>query len=458
MTLRRMLGLLALGCGGAEAESVPVLDFETQPSCPAADATCLNAGTTTLDIDGVRVIHKPLPGHPLVSFRLAFDAPTGSGRQRWAETLALSMFDLGGPRGLAPSDWDAELVRLGASVGAGNGFDYGSIGGTAPVVNWRELWDLVILGIAQYRNYDYELDNRRGVYDLGIQSELDDPDSAASIDAWSRLFQGHAYNYQREYLDALAALSSIDIDAAWGALSAGDRWLVSVVGDVGVDEITAAIQEARGWVARTGPGLVFQPDLRVVPPAPPPVRVLDYPEAPTWYIVGYFEGPGGNSPDFAPLELGLTVLDQRLFDEVRDARGLAYTTGAGLVFYRQSYGRVWITSESPLDALAVSRDILTDLKTTGPTEAELESARSALVTRLLASNDTPSSIALTLADWELTAGTREALDDYLAALDQATPSEVAGVLAGYLRDVRIAAAGGGSPLAESDLETWFVSP
>jgi predicted Zn-dependent peptidase len=456
--LRRALGLLALGCGGAEAESVPVLDFETRPTCPAADATCLNAGTTTLDVEGVRVIYKPLPGHPLVSFRLAFDAPIGSGRQRWAETLALSMFDRGGPRGLAPSDWDSELTRLGASVGAGNGFDYGSIGATAPVVNWRELWDLVIQGIAQYRNYDFELENHRGIFDRDFQSELDDPDSAASIDAWSRLFQGHAYNYQREYLDALADLSSLDIDVAWSELSESGRWLVSVVGDLGVDEITAAVEDARGRLARSGPGLVFQTDLRAAPPAPPPVRVLDYPEAPTWYVVGYFEGPGSSSPDLAPLELGLTVLDQRLFDEVRDARGLAYTTGASLSSYRQSFGRVWITSEAPLEALAVSRQILSDLKVMGPTEGELEAARSALITRLLASNDTPSSIAATLADWELTTGAREALDDYLVSLEQATPTTVASVLDGYLRGVRITAAGGGSPLTESDLESWFVSP
>ena len=148
------------------------------------------------------------------------------------------------------------------------------------------------------------------------------------------------------------------------------------------------------------------------------------------------------------------MLDRRLFEQVRDALGLAYTTGASLSFYRESFGSVWITSEAPLEALSVSRQVLADLKATGPTEAELAAARRSLTTELLSRSDTPSGIASTLADWELTAGSREALDDYLAALERATPAGVASLLDAYLRDVAVAAAGGGSPLSILDLENW----
>ena len=447
-----------LACG--DAESFLVLDFDTQPTCAAADATCINAGTSTLVVQGMRVIHKPVPGHPLVSFRLSFDAPRGSSsRQRWAETLALSMYELGGPRRfINPSDWDTELVRLAGAVSTGNGLDYGSISATAPVFSWRELWDLVIQGIADYRNYPWELENRRGVFGRGFSSERDDPSAAASIDAWSRLFQGQGYNYQREYQETLAAISNDDIDDAWRTLSASDRWLVTVVGDVSADDIAAALEEARPALPQQGTSPRFAPDVVPVLPPSPHVRLLPYPDAPTWYVVGYFKGPSGSSPDLAPLELGLSVLDRRLFEEVRDVRGLAYTTGARLSFYREGFGSVWLTSESPREALSVARRVLFDLKATGPSEAELAAARSSLVTGLLTSNDTPSGMAATLADWELTAGAREALDDYLVAMDAATPAGVASVLEAYLRDIEIAAAGGGSELSEQDLESWFVAP
>lgn len=451
-----LLALAASGCG--EAETVLVLDFETQPSCAAADATCINAGTTTRTVEGLRVIHKPLPGHPLVSFRLTFDAPIGSSSQRWAETLALGMYEQGGPRGMSPAAWDTELLRLGAAVSAGNGLDYGWISGNVPAANWRELWDLVIQGIADHRNYPSELENRRGIYERGLLSERDDPEGAASIDAWSRLFLGHDYNYQREHQDNLAAITSVDIDGAWSALSASDRWLVALVGDVSAAELDAALSDARASLAGAGPPRSFAPDPVSMPAPSFHTRVLPYPEAPTWHVVAFFEGPSGSSPDLGPLELGLSVLDRRLFSEVRDVRGLAYTTGADLSFYRASFGNVWITTEAPSEALALARQIMIDLKAAGPSEAELAAARSSLSTQLLTRNDTPSGMASTLADWELTAGSREALDDYLAAIAAATPAGVASVLDAYLRDVEIAAAGGGSELTTEELETWFVAP
>ncbi|HTV24241.1 MAG TPA: insulinase family protein, partial [Polyangiaceae bacterium] len=449
---------LALGCGGAEAEPPPTLEFETQPSCAAADASCLNADTTTLDVDGVRVIHKRLPGHPLVAFRIGFDAPAGSSYQRWAETLAFTLYEFGGPSWMSAAEWDAEQLRLGANVNASNGLDYGTISASVPAANWLEMWALTIEGISAHRNYTWELANMLDVYRRSFESERDDPDAAASIDAWSRLFDAQPYNYQREHAEVLTLMSTLDIDGAWDTLSAGERWLVTVVGDVSVDEVRSAVSNGLGRVGLHSPTWLFGPDAAPEPANIPSIRVLAYPEAPTWYIRGFFKGPSGSSPDFAALQLGVKVLDQRLFQEVRDVRGLAYTTGASLSFYRESFGSVWITSESPLEALEVSRSVLADLKAQGPTEAELAAARRSLLTELLSDSDTPSGIASTLADWELTAGSREALDDYLAGLEQTTPQQVASVLDTYLRNEQIAAAGGGSELSILDLQGWLVSP
>jgi predicted Zn-dependent peptidase len=166
-------------------------------------------------------------------------------------------------------------------------------------------------------------------------------------------------------------------------------------------------------------------------------------------------GLGYASPEYAALDLGLSVLDRRLFEEIRDVRGLAYTTGASLSFHRASVGRLWITSDKPLEALPVARQIIAALETAGPSEDELAAARRGRVSELLSSNDTPSGITATLADWELTAGSRGALDAYLIALEQTTPSEVAAVLATYLRDAKTAAAGAGSDLREADLVDLF---
>jgi predicted Zn-dependent peptidase len=233
---------------------------------------------------------------------------------------------------------------------------------------------------------------------------------------------------------------------------------ITLVGDVEPAELQAAVRQAADAFAARESNATFLSDAAVAADSQPAIRVLSYPDAPTWNIVSYFKGPNAESPDYAALDLGLSVLDRRLFEEVRDVRGLAYTTGASLSFYREAFGNLWITSDAPLEALPIAQQIIASLESIGPSEAELAAARSGKVSQLLSSNDTPSGIASTLADWELTAGSRIALDDYLLTLEQTTPAQVATALAAYLRDAKTAAAGGGSELGERDLEGLFVVP
>src|SRR5262245_51887718 len=84
--------LLGSGCAGADEVDVE-LSFETHPLCTAADTSCLNAGTETLVAEGIPVIYKRLPGHPLVALQVAFDARIDSSRQGWAESFALDLVE-----------------------------------------------------------------------------------------------------------------------------------------------------------------------------------------------------------------------------------------------------------------------------------------------------------------------------------------------------------------------------
>jgi predicted Zn-dependent peptidase len=151
------------------------------------------------------------------------------------------------------------------------------------------------------------------------------------------------------------------------------------------------------------------------------------------------------------------VLDQRLFSEVRDLRGLAYSTGAGLAFTRQSYGRIWLTTESPLEALPVVRSVVADLKSKGPDERELETARAALRTEILVDSTTVAGQASLLSDWTMTAGSRQAVDDMLASLDSVSAADLSAALS-YLDGAKTTAAGPGGALSVTDLTSLFATP
>jgi len=453
------IGVLA-GCAGglfacSKDDGPPTLELDTEVRCEDA-VSCISAGVEEYEIDGVRVLHERLPGHPLLAMELSFPSENLSGTQVWAESLAFTLFNRSGSQRFNSATWDAELLRLGANVTATLGFDYSHIDLLAPLPSWRAVWDLVVESVSHPNLSDYEMDFYRKQAQRRFLSELDDPEAAARIDAFSRQFRGDAYNLARDSQAALAAVSQPDLVLAWYDLFERRRLLVTVVGDVDRAALDSAVRSLASVLHPNAPPSFAKQASS--PTVQPEVAVLPYADSPTWYIDSYFRGPAGYSADYAAFCLGLEVLDQRMFREVRDVRGLAYTTGASASVYRNSYGRLWVTSESPREALPIIRQIIADLQTVGPSQDDLVGASARLRTALYGYADDPAGLARFLTDWALTAGAGTAIEDYLNALDQTSPGQVAATLSAYLRGVKTAAAGSGGELSMTDLSTLFVRP
>ena len=455
-----LLGSLSsLGCG--DAQQTLYLPFDTQPSCSEPPFACFNANAATLDAGGVKLIYKRIAGHPTVALSVLIDrdpvdAPPRSALQYWSETFALNMMFRSGRYQDGSSRWPALWDRLGASFsGSGSSEDYTALSVEVPLPNWQEAWQLLAGAIEQPYANDYELDFEKSRIGRAYQVELDDPESAADIIAWSRLFEHNARNLGRETQAQMTQASVATVRAAWNLLRARPRLLAVVVGDVAAEDAVAAVSESvSGW-ASVSSNATFPADPTPSLPHDSDVSILKYPDSPTWHISSYFAGPRADSPDYAPLALGLRVLDQRLFAQVRDERGLAYTLSSGLVFARQTYGGLSLSTEKPLDALPLVAQIIRELKTSGPRPDELDTEREQLRTSFLSSATTPMGQAGLLASWELSAGDRQGLDALLAELDSITPAEVSTALASYLTAAKSAAAGPGDSVTADSLRALF---
>jgi predicted Zn-dependent peptidase len=460
-SLAVLLGCLSVACGADERSATPK-ELELHPTelCAEPSGACLNVGAESFDVAGVPVIYKRIPGQPMVALQLSIDAGGISGAQQWTETLALGLMGAGGSSIIGLVDWPRQLLHLGAAVSAdGHRLDYSIIAGQAPLPHWRELWRLLNTALQRPYSDPTNLENLRAFFLRGYESEQDDPESAADTDAWSRAFHGQSYNLPRESQDALKQIDLATLRQSWAGLRDTTRWLVTLVGDLDRAEVEQAVRELTDGVVRSGS---THRTSDAAPPAVDPARVpevvmLPYPASPTWHIVSYFPGPAANASDYAALELALRVLDERLFSEVRDLRGLAYTTGARLVFTRQTYGRFWLTTESPREALPIVRSIVADLKANGPDERELETARAALRTEILVDSSTAAGQASLLSDWAMTAGSRQGVDDLLGSLDSVSAADLSAALS-YLDGAKTTAAGSGGGLNTNDLTSLFVTP
>jgi predicted Zn-dependent peptidase len=147
-------------------------------------------------------------------------------------------------------------------------------------------------------------------------------------------------------------------------------------------------------------------------------------------------------------------MGSRLFDEIREQRGLAYSVSA----FPHAYSDVPILQLSAglesgkcVEAYQRMRDIVTELRADGPTVSEVERARAfAAGARTIAFENT-GAVARYAAQQTIVYGSDDVdPDSSIALLDQVTYDEVREIAAGVPEELSIACVG---PHTVEELET-----
>jgi predicted Zn-dependent peptidase len=439
---------LSLGACSGEPDSSPVVGLDVAGAC-ADQEVCLSAGAKAATVEGVRVLHRRIGGAPTVAIRVVFELGNRGAEQYWAETLALALLSLNGPRSYENGDWRGALAALGASFQVSPyGSDSASVAVNVPAPLWKEAASLLTEAVRDPS--DASLAWQVGSIENSYLTELDDPDAAASIHSWSLLFEGHRYD--RDHA-SLAALDSIDeslVARAWAGLRTRHRMRLVVVGDVSWDDAAGVASVLARAVHEGEPE--FEPaPADEAPPERDTASVYDYPDAPAWHVVARFRGPALDAASYPALAAGLAVLDERLWIEVRERRGLAYTVGASAGMSAESLGTLWFSTSDAAQTIPVVHDTLAGLLADGPSADELAAAVESLRSRTLSGATTAAGIAGWLGAWDVWTGQVADADAYLTALAALTPRQAHEALQMYLRNFQIVAAGAGQPLDEAAL-------
>jgi zinc protease len=223
-----------------------------------------------------------------------------------------------------------------------------------------------------------------------------------SGEAWNaRAFKGHAYaNPVRGTLAGLETLDRDTVAAMATKLLVRGSLRISIVGSITAASAAAMVDEVFGDLPAGG-------DLTPVMPATvaglgeTEIIDLDIPQSTI-----RFGMPGLllKDPDYVPAVvlnhiLGGGSFTSRLWQEVREKRGLAYSVNSSLYPYRQSgifYGGTATKNERAREALDVIREEIARMAATGPTEEELDKAKRYLVGSYALRFDTSTKIAAQL--------------------------------------------------------------
>ena len=388
-------------CRAALAVLVAVLAW-----LPAAGAGAIDIKEVTTPL-GIKAWLVEDKSAPVMALSFSFAGGTASdpaGQSGVTSLMAALLTDGAGPL-------DAQAFRrrqedVAASLGFGASLD--RLSGTLRVlsINRNEGFELLRLALTQPRFDPDMVEQRRAQTIAQINQSEQRPQSVAGRTLMATLFAGHPYAADPEGTrDDLKTLTPALLKRRAAALMLRSGLIVSAVGDIGEAELARQLDRAFGsLVVGTVPPLPpeWKPPVKprtiiVERPVPQSTAIMALPgiarDDPDWYaavVMNHVLGGGGQQ--------------SRLFNEVRDKRGLAYGVSTALRTYKRAALMVISTAsanERVAEAIRVIRAEFVRLRTEGVTEQELADAKTYLNGALALSLDSSGSVASLLQSLQI---------------------------------------------------------
>ncbi|MEM7463663.1 MAG: pitrilysin family protein [Pseudomonadota bacterium] len=329
------------------------------------------------------------------------------GKEGMASLLS-TLFDEGaGP--YDSKDFQARLEKLGVSLRYNDSRDSFRVSLRTLKSDLDNAVDMMRLSLTDLHFEEDSISRMREALKARIVRRENNPSTKAGEALRLSLFGEHPYaRSSRGTIEGLSAISRDDLVAHFKRLFAKDNLTVAVVGAVNAAETEEMLEKIFGVLPETADlkavdkvDVKFGEDIRIDENLPQSTITLALP------------GVARKDPEFFAAYLMNQILgggtfSSRLYDEIREKRGLAYSVYSSLTNYDNasflSLGSR-TKAERAGETLSIMRSEIERMATEGPTAEELESAKKYVIGSYAINNlDTTSKIArvlVTLQEEEL---------------------------------------------------------
>jgi predicted Zn-dependent peptidase len=390
--------------------------------------------TSSTLANGLPLHRVALDGTRAVTILVAFDAgarterPEENGMAHFLEHLVFK----GGEKYPHYSDVNDAAERLGGSLNAYTSHDLVAFHITVRAESAMEAIDLLTDFAGRPHIDADELDRERGVVIQEIQRYKDEPSSVAEqlIDraAFGEHPLGRPVLGPEEHLRTFTRDAIVAFRQRRWAGARGGAFIVGNLEHVSADGATDELFERFPMLPEPEP---FEP----APPFSPEVIVEERDTNQSHLRMSYRPQIDVTSPsERAALAIYAMLLggsmSSRLFDEIREQRGLAYSVygvshaHADVPLLQLGAG---LDSTKCVEAYRRMREIVGELRDDGPTVAEVERARAYAAGRRVLAFENTNAVARYAATQTIVYGEPIDPDGAIAALDAVTLDEVAAV-------------------------------
>jgi len=404
--------------------------------------------TSTVETNELPIHRIALPGTRALTVLVAFDAgarnerPEENGMAHFLEHLVFK----GGEKYPHYSDVNETAERLGGVLNAYTSHDLVAFHITVRAESAPAAIDLLSDFVGRPRIDPEELDRERGVVIQEINRAFDQPSMVAEYLIDRAAFGDHPLGRTVLGLEEnLRGFTREGIVAFRERRWAGARGSAFLVGNLEHLPGEEVLQELFGRF----PALP-DPDPYEPAPAFAPEKLVEQRETNQSHLRMIYrpQVAVGDVRQRAALSIYSTLLGgsmgSRLFDEIREKRGLCYSVYA----LNHAFADVPILqlgsgleSSKCIEAYTRMREIVDELREEGPTEEEVQRARAYAAGRLVLSFENTNAVARYAANQQIVFGESIDPDEAIAALDAVTFEEVREVSAGVADNLAVACVG-----------------
>lgn len=349
---------------------------------------------------GSRVYFVHTDSLPMADIQVVFDAGSArDGEQFGLSALTTNLLDTGA------GQWNAEEIAqrfesVGANFGASSSIDNANI--TLRTLTDKPLFDKaietlhVILSKPNFAANDFAREKNRTLSALKQREES--PAELAHTMFYKAIYGEHPYAHPNlGFLNTVEKLTPADTKTFYKTYFTASNAIVVIVGNLSKTE---AEKTANLLVSDLPQGQKPTPLPDVSALTKSTTQHLEFPSTQTHVLVG-LTGTYRKDPDYFPLYVGNHILGggslvSKLFDEVREKRGLAYS--ASSAFMPLLKDGVFIASlqtrnDQTSQALDVLNQTLADFVKNGVTDTELNAAKNNIVGGFAMKFDTNKELA-----------------------------------------------------------------
>jgi zinc protease len=426
----------------SEVRSILFLAFLILSFVGAASAQASGQPTTgsqadlisDFDVNGLKVIVKRRPGAPSVSAGLFVrgGARNLTPQNAGIENLMLSIATEASqkfPRAVMRK----ELTRMASSLGAGSNEDFSVVSLNSTRPNFDRTWEIFTDAVINpsFTQEDFDLVRNRIL--TGLRNASISPDSALDVLQNRVIYANHPYsNDPSGTPETIAGFKLEDIRAYHKKIMQTSQLLLVVVGDVDPAVLQKRVADTLGKLPR---GDYKEPTLPTLTFDKPSLDVTNR-EVETNYIKGIFAAPALSNPDYYAMRVAMTILQSRVYNEVRIKRQLSYAPDASMEDDAANTANIYVTTNDANQSVTLMLKEIENLQKS-PVDAEIfTNLPGYFLTTYFIKQETNASQVAELARYELIGGGWRNSLKFLDKIREVRPQDVQAVSQKYMKNIR----------------------